>query len=70
MDRLEIVRKNLINQQISRNLTQKEVANMSDISFDTYRKIESGGRKTICVRELWALHSLYDETLSWYFSKH
>lgn len=57
----------MIKIRYNRGYTQKDVAKKSGIKFGTYRKIESGTRATICVREVMQLCKAYQLESADYF---
>lgn len=59
MNILEEIRLRIIKIRYEYGYTQKDVAKRSGIKFGTYRKIESGTRTTICVREILQLCKAY-----------
>jgi len=67
MNILEDIRLRIIKIRYDHNYTQKEVAKRSGIKFGTYRKIESGTRTTICVREVLQLCKAYKLDSADYF---
>ena len=67
MNILEDIRQRIIKIRYDYDYTQKEVAKRSGIKFGTYRKIESGTRVTICVREVLQLCKAYKMESADYF---
>jgi len=67
MNKLEDIRLQIIKIRYDHGYTQKDVAKQSGIKFGTYRKIESGTRTTICVREILQLCKAYKLDSADYF---
>ncbi|MCL2559549.1 MAG: helix-turn-helix domain-containing protein [Turicibacter sp.] len=67
MNILEDIRHRIIKIRYDHDYTQKDVAKKSGIKFGTYRKIESGSRSTICVREVLQLCKAYKLVSADYF---
>ena len=67
MNILEDIRQRIIKIRYDYGYTQKEIAKKSGIKFGTYRKIESGTRVTICVREILQLCKAYKLESADYF---
>jgi len=59
MKTIEDITTTIINIRHEHNLSQQQVSQKSDISFGTYRQIESRRRKTITVVELVKITSAY-----------
>ena len=67
MNILKDIRLRIIKIRYDHGYTQKDVAKRSGIKFGTYRKIESGTRTTICVREVLQLCKAYKLSSADYF---
>jgi len=67
MNMLEDIRIRIIKIRYDYGYTQKDIAKLSGIKFGTYRKIESGNRTTICVREILQLCKAYKLESADYF---
>lgn len=67
MNMLKDIRQKIIKIRYDYEYTQKEISKRSGINFGTYRKIESGTRVTICVREILQLCKAYKLNSADYF---
>lgn len=67
MNTLEDIRLRIIKIRYEYGYTQKDIAKRSGINFGTYRKIESGTRTTLCVREILQLCKAYKLDSADYF---
>jgi len=67
MNMLEDIRQRIIKIRYEYGYTQKDISKRSGIKFGTYRKIESGTRVTICVREVLQLCKAYKLNSADYF---